>query len=205
MPGDGPSEEGCPVRIDDGGPSVATATSKTEIEAIRRQMAQIRRELHEDVQGVVVGAEAVTDWRHYFRQYPWAALAGAVAIGYLIVPKKKRGKADDEAENRPAPLRSSAKRAGVSEVKVDKQERKAGLLGTLFGMVTPVAMRAAQGYASQYLENWIAQQGVLGPQPGAPPQEPPPPKQSQSPPRPGGPPRGGMPSGPGMPSSPRRP
>ena len=35
------------------------ATATNEIEEIRRQMAQIRRELHEDVQEVVAGAEAV--------------------------------------------------------------------------------------------------------------------------------------------------
>jgi hypothetical protein len=35
------------------------------------------------------------------------------------------------------------------------------------GFVAPIAMRAAQGYAAQYLEAWIAQQqAAAGPCPG---------------------------------------
>ena len=59
------------------------ASVSNEVDEIRRQMAQIRRELHEDVQGVVAGAEAVADWRRYIRLYPWAAVGAAVgsAVG----------------------------------------------------------------------------------------------------------------------------
>ena len=177
---------------------MASVTSKSEIEAIRRHMAQIRRELHEDVQGVVVGAEAATDWHHYFRQYPWAALGLTFAIGYVIVPRKHK-----TIEAEPETLRPSSRksRGAAPEKPVEKSARKAGLIGTLFGMVWPVVMRAGQSYASQFLENWITQQGVIGPQSGGPESRPEPP----SPPRPGGPRGGSAASGPGMPGGPRRP
>ena len=66
------------------------ATASNDIDSIRQQMAQIRHELHQDVRGVVVNAEAVTDWRRYYRMSPWASLAAAFAVGYLVVPKRRR-------------------------------------------------------------------------------------------------------------------
>jgi hypothetical protein len=46
-----------------------------------------------------------------------------------------------------------------------KREKKSGLIGAAFGMLAPIAVRAAQGYALKYIENWIAQQqlGTMGP------------------------------------------
>jgi len=149
---------------------VATADQTDEI---RRQMAQIRRELHEDIQGVVAGAEAVTDWRRYIRLYPWASLGVAFAVGFLIIPRRRRSVAEVVKEVIPVQVQ----RAAEAPTPKEKEKRKAGIFGALFGMLVPIAVRAAQGYASQYLEHWIAQQGVIrpmptpgrpGPQPGRP-------------------------------------
>ncbi|MEA2631568.1 MAG: hypothetical protein QOE66_1787, partial [Chloroflexota bacterium] len=88
------------------------ATATNEIEEIRRQMAQIRRELHEDVQEVVAGAEAVADWRRYIRMYPWAAVGIATATGYLIVPKRRRSVPRDVArQSDVAEMREELKQA----------------------------------------------------------------------------------------------
>jgi hypothetical protein len=62
--------------------------------------------------------------------------------------------------------------APVSRKTLEKKEKRSGLLGALFGMVVPVAIRAAQGYAAQYLENWIAQQGATSPFAASGPQQP---------------------------------
>jgi len=161
-------------------------------------MAQIRRELHEDVQEVVAGAEAVADWRRYIRMYPWVAVGLAAATGYLIVPKRRR-----------SVPRDVARQADVAEVReVIKQERerqpeekkrRKSLIAAGLGMLAPLAWRAAQNYAMGYLEQWIAQQqqqymAATGPPPGAP----------QSPGRPGGPSHGASPptGGPRRPGGP---
>ena len=164
------------------------ATASNDIDSIRQQMAQIRHELHQDVRGVVVNAEAVTDWRRYYRMYPWPSLAVALAIGYFIVPKRRR--------KIPRDLVTRADIAQVREaVQATKEpEKKAatkGVIGALFGMLVPVVVRAAQGYAVQYFETWLAQQqSVLAGLGAGVPQAP------------GGP---GRPPGPGQPSSPGRP
>ena len=134
------------------------STAPNDVNAIRQQMAQIRHELHQDVRGVVENAEAVTDWRRYYRMYPWACLAAAFAIGYLVVPKRRR-----------KIPRDLVTRADIEKVREDVQEAKEpakkaaskGVLGALFGMLVPVVVRAAQGYAVQYFENWLAQQQSL--------------------------------------------
>jgi len=142
---------------------VAIATN--EADEIRLRMARIRRELHEDVREVVASAEAVTDWRRYIRMYPWAALGVTFAMGYLIVPRK----------HKPVPIPIVVP-AGAAEVREaielekekDKEPQRKGLIGMALGFLAPIALRAAQGYAVQYMEAWIAQQqqaSATGPRP----------------------------------------
>jgi len=157
------------------------ATATNDVDLIRQQMAQIRRELHQDIRGVVEHAEAATDWRRYIRMYPWPSLGVAFAIGYLIVPKRRRSVPRDVA------TRSDIAhvREVVEESKQEKKSARKGILGAAFGMLVPVVVRAAQGYAVQYFEHWLAQQqqqmaGLGGVHPAAP----------------GGP---GRPAGPGAP------
>jgi len=120
-------------------------------------MAQIRHDLHMDVREVVASAEAVTDWQRYIRMYPWAALGAAATVGYLLVPRRHHP--------RPPAIAGPVDMAQVREVversaeaAAPPREREKGLIGKALGFAWPLAVRAAQGYAAQYLENWIAQQ-----------------------------------------------
>jgi|GEM_PF-1315350 len=133
---------------------VATATPNAD--DIRLRMAQIRRELHSDVRGVVANAEAVTDWRRYIRMYPWAALGTSVALGYFLVPRR-HAPVESIPSNAASELTQVVETLKETEPVASAPARK-GLLAAAFGFLSPIALRAAQGYASQYLENWIAQQ-----------------------------------------------
>ncbi len=142
-------------------------------------MAQVRRELHEDMQGVVAGAEAASDWHYYVRRYPWLALGVAVVAGYVIVPKRRRTiaeTADAVAEQTVERVKAAAQdmkrgaekaaKASAGPTESEKRERKTGLLGMAFGMIAPIALRAAQSYAANLVEGLIAQQTAgLGPMP----------------------------------------
>ena len=68
-----------------------------EINEIRRQMAQIRHDLHQDVSNVVSGVSEVVnevsgvmDWRSALRGHPYMLVGTALAAGYLIVPRRKK-------------------------------------------------------------------------------------------------------------------
>jgi hypothetical protein len=128
------------------------ATAPPEFEDIRRRMAQIRRDLHEDVKGVVEGAEAATDWRRFIRNYPWATMGAAVVVGYLIVPRKHRP--TTTVNIAPSQL---AHAIAAEPPRPAEPKKSKGLLGTAFGLVAPLAFRTAQGYALQFAEQWLAQ------------------------------------------------
>lgn len=133
------------------------STAPTEVDDLRREMARIRREMHLDVQGVVASAEAATDWHRYLTAYPLVSLGVAFAAGYLIVPKRK-GRNLEEAVERA--LSSSAVNPVRQVVVEPPKDRRKGLIGAAFGMLVPLALRAAQGYALKYAENWLAEQTV---------------------------------------------
>jgi hypothetical protein len=131
------------------------STAPPEVDEIRRKMAQIRRDLHADVQNVVQGAEAATDWRRFVRGYPWASLGAAFVVGYMVVPRRHRGHVTT-IQVAPAETPRAVAIEGSSAAEPEKPKGK-GLLGTVFGLVAPVALRAVQGYALQYAEQWMAQ------------------------------------------------
>ena len=151
---------------------MATATSDTD--EIRRKMAQIRRELHEDVREVVAGAGAVTDWRRYVRSYPWASVGVATAAGFLVVPRRSRGFPGDAArQSDVAEVRDELRQAREAAPEAEEKRRKS-LVGAALAMAAPLAWRFAQNYALAYLEQWIAlrqQQAMAqaGPYPDPPP------------------------------------
>ena len=132
------------------------ASTLSEVDEIRRYMAQIRHELHQDVQGVVKGAEATTDWRRYIRNYPWVAIGLAFGIGYLIVPKKQKPQLASLMNFLPTdqgrPVAYEAPRAPEPAKKKGK-----GIFKTVLGLATPFLLRSAQGYALQYFEQFLAQ------------------------------------------------
>jgi hypothetical protein len=128
---------------------------------IRRRMALIRRDLHADVQGVVAKAEAAADWRRYLTMYPWVSLGAALALGYWIVPKRSPQAISYVESAPPPPVAPSAREEAVVQ--------KKGLLGAAVGMVAPLAIRLAQGYALKLLDQWYKElhthQSQAGPSP----------------------------------------
>jgi hypothetical protein len=120
-------------------------------------MAIIRRDLRQDVNAVVQGAEQAADWRHYVRRYPWVALGGAVVAGYLAVPKR-RPSVSKTAEKAAAATVAKLREADDPLASPRSARSRWGIIGTALGFVSPILIRAAQGYAAQYVENLIAAQ-----------------------------------------------
>jgi hypothetical protein len=55
-------------------------------------MAQLRSDLATDVREVRQSARVMTDWRFYVRRFPLATAAVALAVGYMLIPKRKEVK-----------------------------------------------------------------------------------------------------------------
>jgi hypothetical protein len=132
----------------------------SEIDDIRRQMAQIRHDLHQDVSSVVGGvSEVVTevsevmDWRSVLRNHPYLLTGTALAVGYLIVPRRKVAAQGNTnylvsapAQEPPAP-----------------RKRRSGPLSWAINLLWPIATQAAQSYAMIWIENQLKDYLQMGP------------------------------------------
>jgi hypothetical protein len=65
-----------------------TLSPTSEAGEVQRQMREVRQELREDVQEIVVNAHQMSDWTIYVRAYPWLCVGAAVAAGFLLVPQR---------------------------------------------------------------------------------------------------------------------
>jgi len=144
------------------------STGSSEVDDIRREMAKVRRELHADVQGVVSTAEAATDWKRYLTAYPYASLATAAVVGYMLVPRRVEAAAPvsgavvQEDVAKLHALVAKATETVTEATKKIKPPRK-GIVAAAIGLAAPMVFRAAQGYAMKYLEGWILQQQMSHP------------------------------------------
>src|SRR5438874_49626 len=123
------------------GPTVSTIPN--EADQIRREMALIRRELHDDVREVVATASAVTDWRRYLTAYPWVSLGAAFAVGYLIVPRRRKKVATQSDVSKVREAVESTRQTVVESAKAkddDSKKRRKGLIGAALGIITPLAI-----------------------------------------------------------------
>ncbi len=148
------------------------ATTTNEVDEIRRKMAWIRRELRDDVLGVVESAEEIADWRHYIRDYPWAAVGLAAAVGFMLVPKRRT------VEPAAVARAVAAEIQPVQAAAVEAPRKGRGLIGAGLGLLAPIVLRVAQNYATHFVSNWVAQQqeqmaahmmaAAMGPRDGGP-------------------------------------
>jgi hypothetical protein len=131
----------------------AKPTTLTEIAEIQSRMAQVRHDMHQEVQSAVKGAQLLTDWRSMVRNYPWLSLSVAALGGFAIVPRRRHTHPGSITSLTDRPELVAPTAAAPVQTK-----RRAGwsLVGTALSLLTPVAVRAAQNYALNHLENWLS-------------------------------------------------
>lgn len=121
---------------------------------IQRQMRQVRRELGEDVDGIVENARILTDWKHYVRAYPWVCLGVAAAAGFIIVPSRTHIVRPDAKE-----LAAWAKSQKLVIEPASQAKPRTSLLGTLGGMAANALLQGGL----VVLRNYVA--GLTAPRP----------------------------------------
>jgi hypothetical protein len=139
------------------GTVAVTTDPEKQAEHLRQQMRQIRREMGEDVEELVVQAERLMDWRYYVQQYPWVMVGAAAAAGFFLVPRRTVTLPTDEQT-----LSRLAQRIPVMMPK-PPEAKKPTLFGSLLQMGTNLAMRAAMAYASQQAGKILGQQAAHQP------------------------------------------
>lgn len=126
-----------------------------DISDIQHRMAQIRHDMHQEVQGAVKGARSLTDWRSLVKSYPWLSISVASVAGYLIVPRRQSASPTIVAVGEPGP----EPRVAPAPQDQKQQSKQIGwnILGTAFSLLAPVAVRVAQNYVLGHLEQWLSE------------------------------------------------
>jgi ElaB/YqjD/DUF883 family membrane-anchored ribosome-binding protein len=125
------------------------------IKEVQREMARIRLEMHQEVAGAANGVHILTDWRNIVREHPWASVATAAVVGYLMARRLVRGN----------PARPAERPGGRS------WHPGRELASFTWRVITPIAERVAQAFLVQEAESWLAQRsfqrasGEQGPYP----------------------------------------
>jgi hypothetical protein len=138
-------------------PAISETTSASDIQ---RQMREVRAELREDVQELVVNAQDMADWTIYVRAYPWLCVGAALAAGFLVVPSRPVVVKPD-AEG----LIELAKRNKLV-VKMEEQpqatKRGGGLMSQLLTMALGVLMQGGLKVVSSQLDQVMRGAGHHG-------------------------------------------
>jgi hypothetical protein len=105
-------------------------------------MQQLRCEIDGDMEDMAASARSMVDWKHYVKTYPWVCLGAAVALGFLIVPKRSRVIRPDLAT-----LTELARTGHL----VGKPASAAthGLIDALLATVANIAVQRATAYLGQ--------------------------------------------------------
>jgi hypothetical protein len=105
-------------------------------------MQQLRCEIDGDMEDMAASARTMVDWKHYVKTYPWVCLGAAVALGFLIVPKRSRVIRPDLAT-----LTEPARTGHL----VGKPASAAthGLIDALLATVANIAVQRATAYLGQ--------------------------------------------------------
>jgi len=136
-------------------------------EKICRRMAELRRELVHDMQDVSRSAKAMASPSFYIRKFPWATLAIAAGVGYMLIPKKKQViKPDMEA------LAELVRKNQVQINTSQATEESQGMVKTLAVMGLSWAAKAGMNYVVQQLTSAAAKSPEPKPAPSSPVDEP---------------------------------
>jgi hypothetical protein len=111
-------------------------------------MQRLRCEIDEDVEDVSTSAHAMLDWKHYVKTHPWVCFGAAVALGFLIVPKRSR-------TTRPAAA-TVVEPATTGHVGVKSAPTiTAGVIDAILATVANIAIQKATAYLGQTAERLL--------------------------------------------------
>lgn len=128
-----------------------------DTKAIRQRMEEVRCDLDEDVQEIVEGARDMGEWRTYVRSYPWISLGAALAVGYLIVPRRHLGIKPDARTL--AELAKQSRLLATSDLPTKGNTR-----GMLLAFVGNLVLRGVSSYVGQLAGKSLAGQTIKSPE-----------------------------------------
>lgn len=118
--------------------------NRSDPNEIRSEMARIRHALGPHAQEVVGETRRLVDWRTYVREYPWACVGAAMAVGFFIVPDRPKIVSPDADD-----LAQLAKRNQLVVRQSPKGGRTQSLARTSAAFLGNMLLRSAVAYVGQ--------------------------------------------------------
>lgn len=122
------------------------------VESVQARMQQLRCEIDGDMEDVAASARRMVDWKRYVKTHPWLYLGTAVALGFLIVPKRSRAIRPDLA------TLTELSRTGHL-VFTPAPAAAQGWINALLAAVAKIAFRKATAYLGQSAGNFLGMTG----------------------------------------------
>jgi hypothetical protein len=140
----------------------------SDVDDIRQQMAQIRHDMHYNVSNVVSEVEDAMDWRSGIRKHPYIALGVGLAVGYFVVPRRRRRV--ERATASVQPFLEASMTPEYTSVRPEKPPKSLGrkATGWAIGLLWPLVSQSVQAYAAMWLETQLKQHLNLNPLPTQP-------------------------------------
>jgi hypothetical protein len=117
-------------------------------DTVRARMRGIRRDIDRDLEDVSASAHSMVDWKHYVKTYPWACLATAAVLGFLLVPKRSA------ATNADAATPSEPVKNG-HPVAVSAPTATRGLVDAIVAAAVSVSVRETIAYFGPRVETFL--------------------------------------------------
>ena len=108
-------------------------------ESMQGRMQHLRCEIDDEMENMAASARDMVDWKHYVKTYPLICFGAAVALGFLIVPKRATALRPDLAT-----LNELARNGHLVVEPAPAAMR--GLGGALLAAVANIAVRQAAAY-----------------------------------------------------------
>jgi len=124
-------------------------------------MRAIRRDLRANVKEIVVGTSQMFDWKNYVRSFPWATIATAAVIGYLLVPRRREAALPLETKESLENLTKEVKAA----VAPPPREPSFSLVKLVWPVLSTVVLRVGTSYLTQLATSLLDLQNQGGPSP----------------------------------------
>lgn len=121
------------------------------VQLIRDHMAVIRARAPGKAYRLGEETRQFFDWKHYVRRFPWATLAVAGVVGYLLVPRKVQVTLQDAEAIAELARKNQLVMAPVAETR-----RSPGMLASIVSLGTNMLVRGAMAYAAQQMGKLLA-------------------------------------------------
>lgn len=123
---------------------------------LQQRLAAARSALVSDMGGAVDSAKTLTDWRQHFRAHPLVFCGAAAALGFLLVPRRRRpAQTMPMLQWSPEQIAAAMKSAPINSAST--AENRSVIKALLLMAATNVAREAA-GFAARRGQDWLKHQ-----------------------------------------------